>query len=65
VIQAAIQRGLTAAQHIETDRARLRSAMEAVFVLAGLAGLDIILAAERQSLAERFAARMNSEGYVK
>lgn len=65
MIEAAIRRGLTAAEHIETDRARLRSAMEAVFVLAGLAGLDIILAAERQSLAERFAARMNSEGYVK
>lgn len=65
MIDAAIRRGLTAAQHIETDRARLRSAMEAVFILAGLAGLDIILAAERQSLAERFSARMNTEGFVK
>ncbi|MDR7232806.1 hypothetical protein J2X45_003916 [Caulobacter sp. BE264] len=65
MIDAAIRRGLSAAEHIETDRARLRSAMEAVFVLAGLAGLDVILAAERQSLAERFSARMNTEGFVK
>jgi hypothetical protein len=65
MIDAAIRRGLTAAQHIETDRARLRSAMEAVFILAGLAGLDIILAAERQSLAERFAARTNEQGFIR
>lgn len=65
MIQAAIRRGLTAAEQIPSERARLRGDLEALFLLVGLAGLDIILAAERQSLAERFAARTNEQGYVK
>jgi hypothetical protein len=30
-----------------------------------LAGIDLILAAERQSLAARYAARIDQQGYVK
>lgn len=65
MIHAAIQRGLTAAEHVETERVRLRSDLEAMFLLVGLAGLDIILAAERQNLAERFAARTDQQGFIR
>lgn len=65
MIEAAIRRGLSAAEQVHTERARLRGDLEALFLVVGLAGLDIILAAERQSLAERYGARLNSEGFVK
>lgn len=64
MIQAAIDRGMTAAQQVEIDRARMRSAMEAIFCTTGLKGLDIIIAAERKRLGERFGARVNDQGFI-
>ena len=65
MIEAAIRRGATAAEVIPIERAKLRGDLETLFLLVGLAGLDVILAAERQSLAERYGARLNSEGFVR
>ena len=64
-VMAAIGRGLTASQNIEVNRARLRGDIEAIFLVAGLAGLDLIIAQERQSLAERFAGRINDAGFIR
>lgn len=64
-VQAAANRGLTAAETVESDRARLRSALEALFQNLGLTGLDVLLTYERQRLGERFAARIDREGFIK
>lgn len=64
-VDAAIQRGQRAAAQVHIERARIRGDLEALFLLVGLAGLDIILAAERQSLAERYAARLDNEGFIR
>lgn len=65
MIEAAIRRGITAAEVVPIERAKLRGNLEALFLLVGLAGLDIILAAERQSLAERYAARTDQQGFIR
>lgn len=65
MIHAAIHRDQSAACHVQGERARLRGDLEALFLLVGLAGIDLILAAERQSLAARYAARIDQQGYVK
>lgn len=64
-VQAAIKRGLTAAEAIELNRARLRGDLEAIFLIAGLAALGLIITQERQRLSERFAARLDQEGFVR
>lgn len=64
-VQAAITRGLTASQNIELNRARLRGDLEALFLVAGLAALDLIIAQERQSLAERYAGRITESGFIR
>lgn len=64
-IRSATDRALTAAETVESDRVRLRSALEALFHNVGLTGLDVILNYERQRLAERFAGRRDTGDFVR
>lgn len=64
-VQAAIDRGLRAAEEIQIEHARLRGDFEAVFRLVGFAGLDAIVSAERARLAERFPLQTRSEGFIR
>ena len=64
-VQAAINRGMTAAENIELNRARLRGDLEAIFLVAGLVGLDLIMTQERQRLAERYAGRITEQGFIR
>lgn len=63
-VQAAIDRGLRTVESIEINRARIRGDFDALFLLVGFGGLDVIIAAERQRLAERYAARVNDQGFI-
>lgn len=63
-VQSAIDRGLRAAEEIQIEHARLRGDFEAIFRLVGFKGLDIIIAAERGRLAERYPVKSQSEGYI-
>lgn len=64
-VQAAIQRGLTASENIELNRARLRGDIEAIFLVAGLAALEVIMTQEFQRLAERYAGRITEQGFIR
>ena len=64
-VQAAIKRGLSAAEAIELNRARLRGDLEAIFLVAGLAALELIMTQELQRIAERYAGRITEQGFIR
>ena len=37
----------------------------AIFLVAGLVGLDLIMTQERQRLAERYAGRITEQGFIR
>lgn len=63
-VQAAIDRGLRAAEEIEPEAAHLRESFEAIFRLVGMKGLDILITAERRRLSKRYPDQTRAEGYI-